>query len=116
MMIEKIAESYRLTKSMKRTAQDLNISEVTVRKALVTVGVYKSPLVTRIAELRAAGMPPKDIASLLKCGASKVCALSPYTKGSYLDDNKSVNAERIKKCRERKRRAESAHLSEDRNG
>jgi uncharacterized protein YjcR len=85
----------------------LGVSEQSVRKTLITAGLYETPNSRRIKELHAAGMPAKDIAELLKMSPSSVGANLPYERGTYLDTNKSVNAMRIKKCREKKKASES---------
>lgn len=103
MIQDDILRSYRITKSIKRTARELEVSECTVHKALLSAGVISTPLSERIKELIAAGMPQKDIAKLLHTSISQVSKHTLYSKGSYLNDNKSINALRIKKCRERKK-------------
>ena len=102
MIKDEIMRSYRLTKSMRRTAAELHVSQGTVRKVLIGAGVLTSPLIKRIAELRALGMPDKDIADLLHVSTSTVCANSSYDRGTYLDNNKSHNAIIIARCRARK--------------
>ena len=93
-------------KSIKATARELNVSTGVIQKYLIGLGIYRTPRTERIAELRAAGMPPKDIAEFLGVSASTVAQNMPYTKGSYLKANKTLNAMRIRECRERKKAAE----------
>lgn len=103
MIREAVISSYRTTKSINRTAADLKISEQTVRKVLITAGMITSPLIERIKELEAAGMPRGDIAEHLNISKSCVAANAPYSRGTYLNHNKSQNAINIARCRERKR-------------
>lgn len=103
MIRDTVIASYRVTKSIRKTASDTGVSEHSVRKILITAGMFTSPLVERIKELEAAGMPRHDIAAHLKISKSCVDANTPYSKGTYLDQNKSQNAIRIAKCREQKR-------------
>ena len=106
-MTEKdILREYNIRKSIKATAKSLEISEGVVRKVLITYRVLKSPLIDRIAELRAVGMPEKDIADLLNVSSACVSSNSAYERGTYLNPSKTSNAERIRKCRARKKEAE----------
>lgn len=98
-----VLSTYNRRKSIKATARELGISEGVVRKYLVGAGVVETAMARRIAELRAAGMPLKDIAELLGVSSSSVSVNTPYQKGSYLTENKTYNAVRIKRCRERKK-------------
>lgn len=98
-----VLSTYNRRKSIKATARELGISEGVVRKYLIGAGVVETATTCRIAELRAAGMPLKDIAELLGVSSSYVSANTPYQKGSYLTANKTHNAIRIKQCRARKR-------------
>lgn len=96
-----VLSTYNRRKSIKATARELGISEGVVRKHLIGAGVVETAMTRRIAELRAAGMPLKDIAELLGVSGSYVSANTPYQKGSYLTENKTCNAVRVKRCRER---------------
>ena len=101
-----ILEQYRLSQSIKRVAAGLNISEQTVRRTLITAGLYTSERAKRIQQLYVAGMPTKDIAELLKISTSTVSSYLPYRKGPRQDWGTTVNALRIKKCREKKKLAQ----------
>lgn len=96
MTIKNILDVYNQKKSIRATARELDISESVVRKVLVTYRVIDTPLVQRIAELRAAGMPNKDIAKLLGISGSCVDVNSPYSKGTYLVPSKTANAVRLR--------------------
>ncbi len=54
----KILIAYRQHKSLRATAKSLDISYQTVRRVLVTAGLYTLPRVERIRELSAAGFWP----------------------------------------------------------
>ena len=54
----KILTAYRQHKSLRATAKSLDISCQTVRRVLITAGLYTSPRVERIRELAAAGVWP----------------------------------------------------------
>lgn len=101
-----ILEQYRLSQSIKGVAAVLNISEQTVRRTLITAGLYTSERAKRIQQLYVAGMPTKDIAELLKISTSAVSSYLPYRKGPRKGWGTTVNAMRIKKCREQKKLAQ----------
>lgn len=106
MTVKDILGVYNRQKSIKATARELDISEGVVRKVLVTYRVIDTPLVRRIAELRAAGMPNGDIADLIGVSSSCSCANSPYSKGSYLNPSKTVGATRLRAWRASKKGGE----------
>ena len=91
---------YNQEKSIRATARKLEISESVVRKVLVTYRVIDTPLVHRIAELRAAGMPSKDIAELLHISGSCVDVNTPYSRGTYLNPSKTPNAVKLREWRD----------------
>ena len=102
MKLKDVLDEYNCQKSIRATAVRLNISESVVKKVLVTYRVIDTPLIRRIAELRAAGMPSNDIAKLLKISTSCVCVNSPYSRGTYLIPSKTPNSVNIRKWRKRK--------------
>lgn len=101
MKLKDVLDMYNQKKSIRATALELNISQSVVRKVLVTYRVIDTPLVREIAELRAAGMPNKDIAELLGISNSCVDVNSPYSKGTYLTPSKTVNAIKMRNWREK---------------
>lgn len=102
-----VLDEYNKRKSLRATASALGISESSVRKVLITYRVIDTPRIRRIAELRAAGMPSKDIAELLNISLSCVDANSPYSRGTYLNPSMTVNAIRIRDMRKKRKREES---------
>ena len=98
----KILSAHRQHKSLRATAQSLGISYQTVRRVLITAGLYTSPRVERIRELSAAGMPPQDIADMLGITYGAVVASMPYPHGPRADWPVSRNALAIRKTRARK--------------
>lgn len=94
-----IVTDYWKTSSIRATASSLGISECTVRKTLITAGLHTSDLIEQIKELSESGKSINEIATLLKRSVSCIYANTPYSKGTYLDEEKSDNAMRVKKCR-----------------
>ena len=101
-----ILDKYRQTKSITKTAKLLEISEQVVRRTLITAGLYSSEQSEHIQRLYAAGMPIKDIAELLHLSQSAVWSHLPYSRGPRKDWGTTVNALRIRKCREKKKLAQ----------
>ena len=99
---KQVLAAYNITKSVKKTAEKLGISEDVVHKWLVTYKVIDTPRSRRCAELRAIGLPIKDIADILKVSPSLVGKNLPYERGTYLSETKTISALRIKESRQRK--------------
>ena len=102
MTIEEIAADYRSSGSIVSTATALGISQAAVRKALITTGDYSSPTSDQVQALAEQGHSPAEICKLMGISKSAVNANLPYSKGTYLSEDKSPNAIRIRACRERK--------------
>ncbi len=88
---------------MKKTASALGISEQKVRKMLIDAGAYETEESRRISELYKKGMSEAEISQKLGISESKVNGYLPYSKCIYNAENPTVNAQRIRQCRERKR-------------
>lgn len=102
-----ILERYIALESMKMVAAELNISHLTVRRALITAGLFTSARAEQIQHLYATGMSIKTIAEHLKISTSTVSSYLPYSKGPRKDWAATVNSMRIKKCREKKKLAQT---------
>lgn len=98
-----ILDKYAATKSMNETARKLKLSKQTVRRVLISNGIYPSERTKEVARLCLMGMTAKEIAEYLGISAKTVQANLPYSKGSYVTGAKSKNAERILKWRTRKK-------------
>lgn len=96
-----ILSTYENTQSIRKTALVCGVSQTTVYKTLVNAGAYTNDLTERIAELAEQGISQKDISEILRVSRTTVNKLSPYTKGSYLQEEKSRNALTIRRWRER---------------
>lgn len=102
-----VLDEYNRNKSIRATALNLGISQGVVRKALITYRVIDSPRIQRIAELRAVGLPSKDIAKMLNISPSCVDANTPYVRGTYLNQNKTANAAKLRAWRKKREKSES---------
>lgn len=102
MTIDDVIIAYKQWGSIKETARRLEISEGVVRKCLVGCGIIDTPLTRRIAELQSQGVTQTDIAQAIGVSVSCVNANTPYDRGMMIEPSQTVNAQRIRKCREKK--------------
>lgn len=99
---EDILTAYKSLKSIKAVAKELEVSEATVKKTLITAGVYESETVRMIALLAGQGKTPAEIAEITKLSPSCVNVNLPYARGQYKAYNPTKNAVRIAKWRKSK--------------
>lgn len=100
---QQILESYEITKNMSKTARILDVSPQTVKRVLISNGIYPSKRAKQIAILNNLGMNVSEIAEFLKISEDTVRSNLPYTKGGYATGQKSKNAVRVARCRNNKR-------------
>lgn len=95
--ITSVARLWEQQCSQKEIARRLHISEQKVRKILITIGAKE----TDISRMYAGGASIADIAQ--KTGLSRAAVLTniPYIKGIYAAEYPTINALRIRKCRNR---------------
>lgn len=98
-----VLATYEVTKSMKETARKLKLSQQTVRRVLISNGIYPSERTREVARLCLMGMTVPEIAEYLGISTKTVQANLPYSKGGYATSQKTINAERIADCRIRKK-------------
>ena len=102
MTTEDVVAEYQKWNSIKETARRLDVSHGVVRKCLITHGLFETPLTQEVAELVEAGVPQNEIAEQLGISYSWVNANLPYERGITITPSQTVNAQRIRKCREKK--------------
>ncbi len=101
-MTDRILTAYDALKSVRAAAKAAGVSVKTALKVLISNGVYPTPqaeLVNRLAQT----LTVDEIANRLNITPKTVRTYLPYTKGTYLTEDKSINAQRIAACRERKK-------------
>ena len=98
-----ILESYEITQNMSETARILDVSPQTVKRILISNGIFPSKRAQQIANLNDLGMNVSDIAEFFKISEDTVRSNLPYTKGGYATGQKSKNAVRVTSCRNNKR-------------
>ena len=87
--------------TINETAEEFNVTPAKIRKILVTGGYYDTELYRSIMELRTQGLGAEEIAE--KIGKKKVTVQSylPYEKVIYMMEERSVNADRLRRFKER---------------
>ena len=102
MTTEDVVMEYKKRLSIRATAREMDISEGTVRKCLITHGEIETAMTRRIGALLQEGRSQKEICGILGISYSCVNANSPYERGMRIEPSQTVNAKRIRECRARK--------------
>lgn len=97
-----IISYYNECESLRKVSQKYGISYKSVTKILVSNGVYPEGRASDIHNLLLSGLTVDEIAAKLKISKRAVESYLPYSKGSYLTDNKTINALHIRAYRARK--------------
>ncbi len=87
--------------SLRNVADELDISVSKTVKLLITGGAYTSDISNRVLSLYTDGHTIHDIQKILGVSRATVQSYLPYKKGIYNAKETSLNAERIKRYRER---------------
>ena len=85
--------------TVKQIAQRTCTSEQKVRRVLITMGLWSSPLSERIHRMHASGKTLDEIAAVLGMTRNNVTSYLPYNKGMYNAEYPTTNALRIRACR-----------------
>jgi len=102
-LLEVVAESYEQTGELKLTAQEFGMSALKIRKLLITAGVYHSEVSDKVNMLYSSGKSLEEIRRITGLGRSSVNGYLPYTKVVYNSKEASLNAERIRLYRRRRK-------------
>lgn len=101
---DRILELYNTHKSIKAVARESGLSEQTVRRMLISRGVYPNEISKQIARLRLSDCSDEEIMEIMGISRKVLQSQSPYTRGTYKGSNKSANACYIAKFRARKKK------------
>ena len=115
-LYQKIIDDYKVTGSVKRTAENLGTTLVRVQRVLITEGLWSSDTSDEIWHLYQKGLTVKEISEKLYVTEKTVQAYLPYTKGYYSDTVKSDEALRSVEYRNRKQSAMSSRVHFVENG
>lgn len=102
-LIETVCFLYSSGKSIRAVAKEMEMSPMKVRKILITGGVYSTELSTEIGELYRDGKTVSEIAELLNTSNANVNSYLPYERIVYNMEEKSAEADRQQRYRDRKK-------------
>lgn len=88
----KVIDAYQNCKSLKKIAAEFNLSEVKVRRILITAGLWRSKTSDAIKELLDQNLTVAEVAEKLCMTEKNVQAYMPYRKGTYDTENISDSA------------------------
>ena len=97
----KVIDAYQNCKSLKRIAAELNLSEVKVRRILITAGLWRSKTSDAVKKLLDQNLTVAEVAEKLCMTEKNVQAYMPYRKGTYDAENMSDSAIRSRLYRNR---------------
>ena len=116
MIDQRIIDSFQETKSVKKTAAQLGISVIKVRRNLITAGLWRSRRSEAVCALLEQGLTLEETADELHVSVKNVESYAPYKQGPYGKEDVSPFAARCKDYRDRKRNALSKQIHTTQSG
>ena len=105
MLDERIVEMYNSGNySINAIASESGRCAQSVRKVLISAGVYTNDTHATVCDLHTQGMSTNEIALRLGVSRATVMTSVPYKRGPYKKDNPTENAIRIRAMREKGRK------------
>jgi len=104
-LYDQIIEEYKKCGSVKQTADTVGTTLVRAQRVLITEGLWRSDTSDAIGELYREGKTTQEIADELFISVKTVQAYLPYSKGFYSETEKSRDAMRSSRYRNRNRNA-----------
>lgn len=102
-LLDDIVQEYDHTGSINKVAKNLGLSNMKVRKALITAGVYSNATSEEVERDLADGKSIEEISARLGISVSAVYGYIPYKVTAYNLEDRSVSADRIARYRERQK-------------
>ena len=102
-LLDDIVQEYDHTGSINKAAKHLGLSNMKVRKALITAGVYSNITSEEVERDLAAGKSIEEISIRLGITVSAVYGNIPYKVTAYNLEDRTVSADRIARYRERQK-------------
>lgn len=102
-LVDITKELYGKGKTYRQIARELDLSVSKVIKLLITGGVYYSDICQKINKQYSSGKSIPEIQKSLNISRASVQAYLPYKKCVYSAKELSLNAERIRRYRQRKK-------------
>ena len=105
-LIETVCYNYKNGVSVRALSKQMELSPMKTRKILITGGCYSTDLSTEIGELYKDGKTVGEIAEILNTTPANVNSYLPYERIIYNMEERSVEADRQARYRERLRNGE----------
>lgn len=102
MTSKEIVDMYLEESSMRTVANKAGVCPATVKKVLVSHGIYPSVRSQNINELLSFGYSVDDISRITRVSKKAVLSNLPYSKCRYRVEPRTENAVKIEECRKRK--------------
>lgn len=109
-LYQAIIDSYLETGSVLKTSRALSVSEVKVRRVLLTEGLWSSRTSLQVQHYHNQNMTAAQIAHLLHTTEKAVQQYMPYERGMYNKEDRTTDAQHSAIYRERMRRAKERTL------
>ena len=93
--------------SLKQIGRQLGISEQKVRKILISAGAWSSETSKKINSLVESGKSLDEIQAITGLTRNAVLSYLPYERGMHNAECPTINALRIRKCRQNKKKGEA---------
>ena len=102
-LIDMVCNEYRPGVSVRFLAKEMGLSPMKTRKILITGGVYATDISTEVGELYKDGKRPTEIAEIFNMTVANVNSYLPYERIIYNMEERSVEADRQQRYRDRKK-------------
>ncbi len=102
-LLDAVTEIYREKQEIKATAAEFSLPPHKVKKLLITNKVVTYPETEQIQRMLGQGKSMKEIQEIMGLSYSTINTYLPYSKAIYHLTEKSQNAERVERYRERKK-------------
>ena len=109
-LYQAIIDSYLETGSVLKTSRALSVSEVKVRRVLLTEGLWSSRTSLQVQHYHNQNMTASQIAQLFHTTEKAVQQYMPYERGMYNKEDRTTDAQHSAIYRERMRRAKERTL------
>lgn len=111
---QQVIDDFKITRSVKKTAQNVGTTLVRAQRILITEGLWSSPTSEKVVALYSRGKSVSEIAEELFVSEKTVQAYLPYTRTDkgYGGENRSADALKSDDYRKRMHIAAEAQVSE----
>lgn len=114
-ILSTLSEAYDESVSLRTLAEEFDMTLLKVRKLLITAGAYSSGVSDEVNELHQSGKSIAEIMEQTGLSRASVHSYLPYKKGVYNMKELTLDAERCRAYRERKKVVDNLkkEMSED---